>query len=635
MSPRINVGLSYTGTVSDPQGCGLKETLQSTGLAVCNPDTQLYLNGDGTFELNLGCDHVPVAHAFSWLGPCGALFEYPVDGEPVTDVGWQVQDVAFGAMPRTTFALPAQGTALSGSDMGASTGHLSYLFTSLATGESGPVDYSFTFTLIPAVEEELTLELESPKYDRWRPNATETGNAGEPLPVTARLKSSTGRDPSVRVTDFIWKLTDTSREPGVLMNWPLDASDTELDMRLGTPGDTHTFDADRQQGERFSPSGFTDTMDVVPYDWGGWSTLTVTAVLSDGRRIVGKWPAASDAGGRLPKRSATSLISDFWKQSHGAGGKPDSADDEAVPLGDKTPGDGLNLYQEYRGFRVGGAQDEGDPLVKDFFLLNRAQGAATAGIAKFKRLSKLNVHYLLHETDIPSSRVINGNHGAAPAGTPQHAVIVAIDDKLQGLSRAEGGPGNPGKISWVRLQGDWQTVKANAWSTLVAHELFHCVNVAHHGETDLQKVLWRVEEPDQLIEERGGPGTGTQITFRQEEGADYTADAIAWLSDPKKKDELPLGMRLVWIGVDQGQHSGDGYCVMRYFNGNAYVSKADPTVRFDATDYPGGALCSSPTGTGVNVTPRVPQSRYGAAAAGRGNCEQQVHVTDGVPAPAH
>src|SRR6185369_15004976 len=98
-----------------------------------------------------------------------------------------------------------------------------------ATGATTPLAYTFDFTLNPAAQEDLTLELDSPSYDTWRPSTTASGDPGEPLLVTARLKSSTGRDPGVRVTDFVWKLTGTSREPGLAMNFPVNAADTALD----------------------------------------------------------------------------------------------------------------------------------------------------------------------------------------------------------------------------------------------------------------------------------------------------------------------------------------------------------------------------------------------------------------------
>jgi hypothetical protein len=624
--PSINVVVSYTGRVIGADGCGMMESLVANGLAICNPSTQMVIDGDeGTFELAVNCDRVPVVHDFAWLGKCGKLFDYPVDDLAITEWEWHPEAVSFGAMPRFTFPLPPQGATLSGSDSGSPLGLNVGLFTAIATGDMTPVDYQFDFTLTPE-KDEVKLELDIPAYDRWRPSTTPKGDAGEPLVVNARLQAASGRPP--RVAEFIWDLTKTSHEPGVAMNFPPDAPpDAKPDLRLGTPDDPHVFDADRQHATLSKPDGVADSMAVLPYDWGGWSTLTVTAVLEDNRRIVGKLMGASEEGARLPKRATTSYIADSWKESHDASGKADDADDEMKPVGDETQGDGLNLYQEYRGFYGRAEHREGDPLVKDLFLQNQAGSAATPGIGLFKQLSQLNVQPWLLPSELPMSRVINGNRAAAPAGNPQHAVIVAIDGSLRGLSKAQGGPGNPAKISKVRLQGDWSTVDDERWKRLVAHELFHTVNVWHHGDIDRMGVLWRVMN-DRLYE-GGGAATGTQIQVRQEKpDADITGAVI----DLYKA--LPNARRRMWIAVDQGQHSGDDQCVMRYANSNAYVLRADTTKRVDARDERGSALCTSSNGTGVNEDPRDPQSRYGNAGSGRGNCAHQIHVTDAVPAPS-
>ena len=64
---------------------------------------------------------------------------------------------------------------------------------------------------------------------------------------------------------------------------------------------------------------------------------------------------------RLPMRSASSFIADSWKKSHGVNGVSDNADNETDPKGDGNPGDGLTLYEEYRGFIEDGQHIEGDP----------------------------------------------------------------------------------------------------------------------------------------------------------------------------------------------------------------------------------------------------------------------------------
>lgn len=74
---------------------------------------------------------------------------------------------------------------------------------------------------------------------------------------------------------------------------------------------------------------------------------------------------------------------------------------------------------------------------------------------------------------------------------------------------------------------------------------------------------------------------------------------------------------------------------MRYHLAKSYIGRGQPGVRIAEYKEPigGTCLCSAAAGTGVNAPDHFPQSRYGAAAAGRGNCLHQIHVNDAVEAP--
>ena len=72
---------------------------------------------------------------------------------------------------------------------------------------------------------------------------------------------------------------------------------------------------------------------------------------------------------------------------------------------------------------------------------------------------------------------------------------------------------------------------------------------------------------------------------------------------------------------------------MRYDESNAYVSKNDPNLRYTVRETTGYQICRRESGTGVNEAGRTPESRYGDAAPGRGNCAGQVLVNDAVEPP--
>jgi len=488
--------------------------------------------------------------------------------------------------------------------------------------------WDYSIHLEPASAEELRLEIEDTSaYREWRPSAARDGGAGAPLELSAKLVTADGKTPRIRVKEFEWRLEHTSSEPGIAMNFPLEAPDDgRLDMELAATGEAFELSGRNQRMVRANREGFSDRVTVVPFDWGGWSTLHVTAVLVDGRRVEGTLKGAIETGARLPKRGPASKIADSWKKNTGASGA-DSADDENTPVGDATRGDGLTLYQEYRGFYEAEAHLEGDPKRKDFFVLLVNAGIAIPGVQKFARVTGLAVHYQLNVWEFPRSRIVNGNrkHGAHIAA--QHGVALMVGDR-QGSSRAIGGPGSPAKISAVVLTSNAADTDPAWLKSTVAHELGHCVNLWHHGDGD-DEVEWRVSNGGLWERKAGAAGGGDLIVVMDERGGTQTE---VWKNIVANAEG---GVLTQWRGRDQGQHSGFDNCVMRYDCSDVYVYRPIPIWRVALFSEPvGHALCGNAAGSGVNERNRDPIDRYGSAAQGRGDCLHQIHVTDAVEAPS-
>jgi len=373
---------------------------------------------------------------------------------------------------------------------------------------------------------------------------------------------------------------------------------------------------------------------VVPFDWGGWSTLQVTAVLEGGRRLTGRLKGELEAGLRVPKRARDSYIADGWKKATGAHGT-DLSDDENSPVGDRTKGDGLTLYEEYRGFYEAGEHIEGDPHRKDFFVRLKHAGIALPGVAKFQIITNLNVHYNFTGREFPDSRIINANRGRGPNHTDQHGVVVQVNKDQKGFAIARSDkerPGNPKTITTVDLMADAARVDPAWLESTVAHELGHCVNLWHHGDSDDQ-VEWTVRD-GRLYEQILGVGMmgfESPILTMNEKKIDFTARTMAVVR------ALPGGTLTLWMGRYHGQHSGDDNCMMRYDCAETYVYRPKPNYRviLRKGDEPvGNWICDEPKGTGVNLIGHDPIDRYGAATAKRGNCVQQILVNDSVEAPS-
>ena len=224
------------------------------------------------------------------------------------------------------------------------------------------------------------------EYLDWRPSVEPGKNTGRPLRLRAQLRSPAGEDLSrIRLEKVTWRLSDTSREPGIAMNFPVNGADSSFDLRLtgsATGTSQITFlDNERQALEHRKPDGLFSVVGVIPYDWGGWSVLRVEAELQDGRVIQGELDAALSAGGppdeiRIPRSHPDSKISASWLEEKGALSQSDDEDSDEAPEGKpRVDGDGLSLYEEYRGFFVGGKHTSTDPRKKDLFIFNEVQGA--------------------------------------------------------------------------------------------------------------------------------------------------------------------------------------------------------------------------------------------------------------------
>ena len=108
----------------------------------------------------------------------------------------------------------------------------------------------------------------------------------------ATLKSKTGKLKELpTVKRFKFELLDTSREPGICLNWPLDAKDTDFDLRLAAaPGFAAQLSEKDQKNDVAKtlkdPKGqpYAESQ-IDSFDFGGRAILGVVCELEDGREI--------------------------------------------------------------------------------------------------------------------------------------------------------------------------------------------------------------------------------------------------------------------------------------------------------------------------------------------------------------
>jgi len=563
------------------------------------------------------------------------------------------------------------------------------------------------FELWPEFED-VELEIKIDDLEKWRPlgNIGDSHLAGTHLPVKATLKPKGGKLAlTLTPKRFIFKLLDTSREPGVCMNWPLGAKDRDRDLKLAADiafpdntldGEGQTLEIrDRMQD---AEGHFTAGAHIDSFDFGARAELRVTCELSDGREIVGvvKAPEGDQDIVSLPKGLRDGdWIPATWRKENNAVGLPDNDDSETDPKGDKSAGDGYTLYEEYRGFVENGQRIEGDPKKKDFFVQNLVGDKANAGIALFSGLSQLIVHDKLRAGEMSGeTRLMNGNHRDAPHRVDQHGVwikefsvaglgvagaaAVGTQDRVSlrpGLTKGIGiaAPNDPKAIftkAFNLSAGD----QATTYKRAIAHELLHSVGVNHHGKGDYTlrlSFLNPESKKNPLHKPIFRSGDGTLTTLLSESGEDraiaYYAkykEARDWLkkitwslaveqaqsmldsvhqTEPSAEeiadqiiDSVMEGMLAfdIAVGVEKGEDSGDQNCVMRYYFSNAYPAhgrKSTYYVTEPGTEPIGQTLCHSSQGTGINGAEHAPQSRYGDASGGLGNCTEQICPNDAVP----
>jgi hypothetical protein len=520
-----------------------------------------------------------------------------------------------------------------------------------------------------AAPPEVELRVTSPKLREWRPMGDPKGKnprlRGPPLDLTAEVVSPSGADVStLRIRKLRWWLEDTSRLPGVAMNWPYASNDTSPDLEIGHPRAT----AEGQDLELTDVTTLRKTIPIIPYDFGGWSTLRVEAELDDGRKLQGKLKGQSgdETAIRLPARDENSKISTDWKRKVGAVDLSDDSDLDFFP--GVSHGDGFTLFEEYRGFyavdlekgpEAVPAYFSPDPLRHTVFIYDRIHDDHTrTGISHFRKASQAQAAVIRPEHGLlDESRVMNRNPGDAPSKGPQHAI---------GIRRSSGwgpkSPGSPGaaEVAVPTLEAIMQLhptlARADLYDRAIAQYLLTACHVGRPGTGDKMVTLTVSREED------GGPvveGDGVRVTLRDEAtGHDLGED---WLQEVEREAAIarararvayrgtPLahvmekdadknarevfGTKNRYVAVRGGEHSGPLGNIMRSAFAEAYrIENTDTIVVLPkpSGEKTGYQLTTTSEGDGYNEpTWDKPRTRYSSSQ--RPPSRSQFNVSDHTP----
>lgn len=577
--------------------------------------------------------HADGVHGNLYVAGFGAL----IDTEP--EDGWKS---ALGACPETEvggnhpaenhemdFVLPPGTTTWSGHLIRQANGD------NEISKSSGTLELSCTVEIGEPEDVEAVLKPQG-DYRSWLPVASPAqGQPGNALGFTVELKDkATGGVPKGKTAWFELKLVETTREPGSCLNSPW--TDAEPDLRIIKADNPQLVEVAQDGQSAKSREGLTSCpISVSSFDGGAYGRLQVLAHLSDDNVIVAHVPEDGSEAPPLPYDMDGNHIADAWEQKWDVAGKAAESDDDDQPAGNHYNGDGLALWEEYRGFLESGKYIRTDPHTKDLFICDTMGGRVQAAIARLAELTTLAVHGRLTRDELSDGRVINRNHAKGPHVVDQHGLLTWPSGGT-GSCEAVGGPGPPRTCREVRLDTDFSDTRTRTgpagekvypyFVPSAVHEFLHACNVWHHGRGD-RTVWWcaaTVGGITSIYEYASAADAGTRakgvrvVVMDEKANRPYDADDPYWAT-PRK----------VALGVRQGQHSGCEDCVMRYDCAKGYVvGDLRYCTLFYGAEPVGQGYCVSPAGTGVNAPDHRPQCRYGDAAPGRGDCTSQLCVND-------
>ncbi|WP_141591716.1 hypothetical protein [Myxococcus sp. AB056] len=512
-----------------------------------------------------------------------------------------------------------------------------------------PIEWEIEWELWPE-EVDAQLVLDAVGYEDWLPkgpldippsSVSPQGallTPGSTLTLKAEIFPSLPSNPASakRITFTL----ASSNVPGVAMNAPLmNANQSPLDLQ---------FEASRNTTLLFEGPDRVTTPDgnhteayatLSSFDYGAYGEARAVAVLTNGKALlsVARFPYPSsqfqDGPLLLPKRSPNSFISDAWKFDPAWANKADSDDSEKLPdgLGDGHAGDGLTLYEEYRGFFLNGQHVRTLPTEVDYFLRNEIGTFAEPGINLFQNLTKLKVHKLAHTEINTDTRVINQNSllqgGRHHAESNQHAVILKEDPLRTDVSETIGGPSTPANIASIQMAGN---LFGDERKLAIAHELGHSVNIPHHGEGGLLIARW---------EKRGSDYWEVPLypsAAPEQQVPTFFLEDVAGSGYIPGPDIPKLHVSVQCQESASNVFSGDENCIMRY-RANALIRTNFTGTRFHIQpgETLGSSLCNSAQGSSFNSPGGVlysgglhRPSRHGDAASNRGDCQHRICVND-------
>ena len=429
------------------------------------------------------------------------------------------------------------------------------------TSEDGTVTQRYKLTLEgapPEDETEVTVTVDE-AFDTWKPEANlkapeKPGNA-----LTFKVEVHKKGQPGVaRKAKLLVSLPKVSKNQGICGNWPKEASPEE-GLRFWAD------DCPKEQGLLFNNRTTLEsdaplekaTFRVRSFDYGAWGTLKVTAKSEEGKDLKVTLRGKDTGELDLPLDEDRNRIADAWERST-AYGKARTWDEDTV-AGQDAKGDGITLYDEYRGIVApegkGGREFRRlSPNHKEIFLLDPSQEFMTA---KWELLTRIKAIRLDDSMVDPA-----GNPG------PGESPLVNFNAEDRGE--------RPFFALKIRVRNDNGTdshhpAYAELWEgspwcikNIIAVNIFPA-RFQRRIEEDFYQLEKAILEPD-------SPEGVDLRTHGPKQGIPYTDAYAAWtrLKDPALRKEIALKLqRAVFL------HEVGHACQLKDHLGDAPVGSED------------------------------------------------------------
>lgn len=303
----------------------------------------------------------------------------------------------------------------------------------------GHAEMNASYTLVRQGEDLEAVILKPRGYESWLPIAgpDQSLPGTNPVAVVAELRlRGTQAPPPVRRARFRFELVEVSKEPGLCLNAPAKAAArADFDLGLAQPGGIAPG-SPRQRYETENLS--TDAQAVVLcYDHGAFARLRVTAITDTGEEIPAH--VEGDPGLAtltLPQDENDNRIADAWEQEQGTWGEVQNPkwDESNLPDDHEVNGDGISLYEKYRGFMFAGRHERLQARCKHVFVYD-PDGLVHANldsVMSFQTASFLRVRFVEDETWTgpgpagSDKRIVNFNTSGHGHAVDQHALHVRM-----------------------------------------------------------------------------------------------------------------------------------------------------------------------------------------------------------------